>query len=146
LCHKFCIEGNTEISRDGLVGFVLNSMSFCAKEIDDFKNADRKIVFEHMLEKNNTFRSCYDKWNEKVQKRAEVIIAKVPIDNMVDICHAAKEKRNDINHFGFRNDCGASDKLINDLENYYDKFQKGMEEWGEEPLDLPMLTEKEMKE
>jgi CRISPR-associated Csx2 family protein len=146
LCHKFCIEGNTEISRDGLVGFVLNSMSFCAKEIDDFKNADRKIVFEHMLEKNDIFRSCYDKWNEKVQKRAEVIIAKVPIDNMVDICRAAKEKRNDINHFGFRKDCGASDKLINDLENYYKKFREGMEEWGEEPLDLPMLTEKEMKE
>jgi hypothetical protein len=139
LCHKFCLEGNTQIGRDNLVGFLINTIAY-TRGIENRDKTERKAFIE---QNNEQFRLQYESWNQAVQQRADIIIEEIPLD-MVKISGNAKDKRNDINHFGFRKNCNPSDKLVSELKKYYEKFCQCMAEWGEEPLDLPMLTEKDM--
>jgi hypothetical protein len=118
-------ECNDYFVRDGLIGRAM----ICCKNL--IKNANVKGEAKIRYYKEN--QSCfYDMLTEKERKKIKEegrekefkrVLEMMPMD-LVDFAVKVKDIRNDINHFGMRNDSRNPSKLINDFDKHVAEFDE----------------------
>lgn len=123
LCFKYDIDDRTEDTRDGWIGCILNSIAafFIVNKSSGISDNSRNDLFRFITEENDFSKSVYDSLNETEKAKWREVILTIP-GEIVVLSGKVKNRRNDINHFGFRNVPARSKQMIDDLEKYYMDF------------------------
>lgn len=125
LCDKYGIDDKEEETRDGIIGGILTGTSKYLRE-----NDIRRKEFEE-LRLNQPERVCQEVRSRMYTQALEseysdqinTIILSIPL-KMVELSLKVKEKRNDINHFGFRANPAPAQKFGSQLEQCYKEFKE----------------------
>lgn len=128
ICKYYRIDDRTEKTREKMIGNIITGIAGKGRSLTEFEN-DRERVAEEVLAENG-FKGLDETAREKIRR----IVFTIPV-NFLKQCQKIKDRRNDINHLGFRNDPANSDQLRSDLKEYYDDFVKIMEEMDQNKTD-----------
>lgn len=102
VCRQYNLDDCTYINREDIVGVALNIRM---KKID---KSEWRVV---------------DKNIDLVEKIVNEIN-----QNLIDLCNKIRGKRNDINHFGFKEGISDYETMKRELNKYYDEFKNYIEE------------------
>lgn len=117
LCNYYGIDDRTEKTRENIVGRTITGIIY--KYQDLFKKS-REDAAQEMLK--NGFPGADETEREQIRK----IVLTIP-GELLQLCDKVKNRRNDINHFGFRLNPAKSDSLADGLQDYYNEFVKIIE-------------------
>lgn len=120
LCMHYGIGELTEKTRGQIVGRTITGIIRECQPLEKLDN-DREGVLQVLIEKDFSDKGEADR--EKIRE----IVRTIPV-NFIQQCDKVKGRRNDINHFGFREFPAKSDALGVDLKDCYDDFVKIMAE------------------
>lgn len=125
LCNYYGIDDRTEKTRERIVGKTITGIinKYQCKSLTEFEN-DRERVADELLKKE------FQGMSDTNKKEVEGIVFTIPVA-FLQQCDKVKNRRNDINHFGFREFPAKSDTLGSDLKKYYNKFVEIMEEMNQ---------------
>lgn len=123
LCTKYQMESSLQENRDDIMGTIVNS--FSSSNIGKSKYLSEEICAERKSE-DEKLRSMYTNY-PKQNELFEEIIHTIPT-SIIQLCTKVKNKRNDINHFGFRPQPANASSLKKDLKTYFDEFESIVEE------------------
>lgn len=133
LCTKYGLDENSETDRETIVAGVLNTTVRYLLKADKEK-ADRESLFEYYKNENAHSRNIYnDEKNRKYLKVIEDMIMTVPY-SFAQVYDQISQVRNDINHFGFRDDPISSKQFEDKLKTYVEQMMVEMENYGQETI------------
>ncbi len=114
LCDYYGLDEQTEKTRDGVIGEALTGIN---KYIENHHSWD-KFEQDRESEVEKIIEEGYVKLTS--EKTREVLLT-IPA-GFAQLSKKVKDKRNDINHFGFNATSVSSEILGKELKKYYDKF------------------------
>ncbi|MFD3157093.1 TIGR02221 family CRISPR-associated protein [Haloimpatiens sp. FM7330] len=114
LCKKYKLDDADYNNRENIINCSLN----IKKESKNGKYKDRSNSIEQLIIE------IADSWNidSKYKNKVTQIANKID-DEIVDLCNKIREKRNDINHFGFRDNPADYNTMKNELIKCYSIFK-----------------------
>ncbi len=119
---KWCIDHN--LTQQGYT-FLREAMitEIVEKEygMDKITDRDTRAIVETAINMKNNNQVN----DSKINKEDLVYIINLLDDDFVSTYNEISQRRNDINHAGFRENSMKPDDLINDLEKYYEKLKIG---------------------
>ncbi len=121
LCARYQLDDRTERTREDIVGKAVTGI---AKYIEQKQSA--QYFEEHREEAAETIcraiMQMKGKPSEADGKIREIVLT-IPLP-LVQLCKKIKDRRNDINHFGFRDNPVSADLLNAELKELYNDFMK----------------------
>lgn len=138
LCGQYGLDDKTEKTREDIVGRTLTGIIgyMMRKKSGTYFDEHREEAAEEiyrLLPGDKEEGEDEEKRREDIKK----IVLTIPVP-FVKFCNRVKEKRNDINHFGFRNRPATSEQLIGDLKSLNEEFGCLMKE----PIDMSAYEDK----
>lgn len=128
LCAQYGLDDRTEKTREDIVGRTITGI---AKYIEKKQSA---TYFEEHREEAAEDIFCMRleqrKGEEEQKEKMKEIVRTLPVPFVI-LCKKVKNRRNDINHFGFRTNPLPADTLNKELNQLYDEF---IEYVGKYPL------------
>ncbi len=126
LCAQYGLDDRTEKTRENIVGKTVTGI---AKYIEQKQSAayfetHREEAFEaiYRVRSENGMRE------EEQKEKIKEIVMTLPMP-FVKLCKKVKDRRNDINHFGFRDNPLSTDTLNKELSKLYAEFVEYTEKY-----------------
>ncbi|MHB9922814.1 TIGR02221 family CRISPR-associated protein [Clostridium botulinum] len=118
LCKRYGLDDSNNYDREKIINCALNIKKESKK--DEYKNS-----YENFKE---LITQIAISWNIEKDKEKIIQIA-YEIDNeLISLIDRIRDKRNDINHFGFNNSVSDYETMKNELSKCYSEFKKYIEE------------------
>lgn len=127
LCDRYELDDKLEDTRDNIVGRILTAIGHREGSIEEFEILREKEADKVCMEIVEKAKLRPEVYNGQYKEKINQIIVTVPI-SLVVLSNKVKEKRNDINHFGFRKNPVAAKDLKKQLEEYYKELIVEIEE------------------
>ena len=119
LCYCFELDDTSETNRDKIVGALLNGIGHYIKDRSASAQVKEMDVWEYL----RTDRDCKDFTIGEKAETYKGMVERIPED-YAKLTQQVKDRRNDINHMGFRPNPATSEQLRNDLEKYFSRFEE----------------------
>lgn len=118
LCKRYGLDDSDYYNREKIINCALNIKKESKK--DEYKNSYKN--FKELITQ------IAISWNVEKDKEKIIQIA-YEIDNeLISLIDRIRDKRNDINHFGFNNSVSDYETMKNELSKCYGEFKKYIEE------------------